>query len=211
MKIWDKIKNFLGITKKEPEPAALPPAQNPYTRNQVTFTRVNGTQVSVTPIIDQFGNQLYKQINKANSNEPQLIPRYTLSCDELQSIAGTTMTEILIDTKSDILKNPDFSSYFANNIFSKENIDLMFDCYEAYFGEFNVNPETDELLASFNRNIVNDIKAAKKAGYRTDNQRYEQNHRAQTRQLQENAINHSFSNTLNQAQILTSCPYGDER
>lgn len=54
-----------------------------------TFTREDGTTITVVPELDKLGNQLYEQVFNPSTGVFQCIPKYLIRCDELKQLFGS--------------------------------------------------------------------------------------------------------------------------
>lgn len=87
MKITDKIKEIWNnIFHKNPEIKALPETTNTQLINN--FYREDGSSISITPILDKVGNQIFEQVLNHRTGELQNVAKYCVCSPELREMTG---------------------------------------------------------------------------------------------------------------------------
>lgn len=133
MKITDKIKEIWNkIFHKNPETKALPEARN--TQHMNSFYREDGSSISITPVLDRAGNQVFEQILNHRTGELQNIAKYCVCSPELRQLTGSDMKTVLMDFDSSFLQNPDYQNYIVNTLLAPERMQKIIGQYENYAG-----------------------------------------------------------------------------
>lgn len=146
MKILDKIKEILFGKKVK----ALPQSQydNQFTQNSgqpqsFTLQRNDGTEVTITQMVDKVGNQLYEQVYSAKDNIMKCIPKYLIGANEITDIIPHSLgvQQMLMEIDIELLNNPYYADYIANNLLNKERMPKIIREYANYVGGINIYPD----------------------------------------------------------------------
>lgn len=146
MKILDKIKEMLFGKKVK----ALPQPQNDnkFIQNNekaqsFTLQRSDGSEVTITQMVDKVGNQLYEQVYSAKDNVMKCIPKYIITANEITDIIPHSLgsQQMLMEIDIKLLNNPYYADYIANNLLNKERMPKIIQEYANYVGGINIYPD----------------------------------------------------------------------
>ena len=202
MKILDKVKDvWKKIFNKKDEIKALPAATN--IQNTHNFYREDGSNITISPVLDRTGNQLYEQVLNHRTGELQNIAKYSVYSPEMQQLTGSDIETILIDLDSKLLQDSNYSNYVVNTLLSPERISKIVNQYENYAGGISVN-ESGEITGKFVDNgIIKGLTASRQENF----QRYQQEQAARDaayrNEIRSNAANHSVEYKTNHAEDLS--------
>ena len=179
MKITDKIKELWNnIFHKNPETKALPEAKNNQSIN--SFYRDDGSSISITPILDRAGNQVFEQILNHRTGELQNIPKYCVCSPELRDLTGSDMKTILMDFDSSYLQNPDYQNYIVNTLLAPERMSKIIGQYESYAGGITIDESGNIDGKYIDNGIINGLTASRQenfARYQQEQLSRDQSHR----------------------------------
>lgn len=146
MKILDKIKEILLGKKAK----ALPQPQydNKFIQNSrqpqsFTLQRSDGSEITITQMVDKVGNQLYEQVYSAKDNVMKCIPKYLISANEITDIIPHSLgtQQMLMEIDIELLNNSYYADYIANNLLNKERMPKIIQEYANYVGGINIYPD----------------------------------------------------------------------
>ena len=164
MKITDKIKEIWNkIFHKNPEIKALPEVTNPQLMN--SFYRNDGSCISITPILDRVGNQVFEQVLNHRTGELQNIAKYCVCSPEIEQITGSDMKTILMDFDSSFLQNPDYQNYIVNNLLAPNRMSKIIGQYENYAGGIKID-ESGTIQGKYvDKGIINGLTASRQENF----------------------------------------------
>lgn len=164
MKITDKIKEFWNnIFHKNPETKALPAATSTQPIN--SYYRNDGSSISISPILDRTGNQVFEQVLNHRTGELQNIAKYCVCSPELKELTGLDMNTILMDFDSSFLQNPDYQNYIANTLLAPERMAKIIGQYENYAGGITLDESGNIEGKYIDKGIINGLTASRQENF----------------------------------------------
>lgn len=135
MSILDRIKNLFNKNRE-----ALPKPQIQYENNRNTpnntyfLPRRDGSTLEITPIYDNVGAgyPTYKQVKDSITKQMKLIPKFRIMHNV--SHGRTMQSEIFMDINPELLNNPKYADFIANEMLSEQRISKVLNEYGNYAG-----------------------------------------------------------------------------
>ena len=202
MKITDKIKELWNkFFHKNPEIKALPETTSPQPIN--SFYRNDGSSISITPVLDRVGNQVFEQVLNHRTGELQNIAKYCVCSPEIEQITGSDMKTILIDLDSSFLGNPNYQDYILNTLLSPDRIPKIIGQYENYAGGINLD-ESGNISGRFiDKGIINGLTASRQENFARYQQEQANRDAAYRQSIEENAKNTPINYKTSHAEDLS--------
>lgn len=164
MRITDKIKEIWNnIFHKNPETKALPEATSNQSIN--SFYRDDGSSISITPVLDRTGNQVFEQVLNHRTGELQNIAKYCVCSPELRQLTGSDMKTILMDFDSCFLQNPDYQNYIVNTLLAPERMQKIIGQYENYAGGITLDESGNIEGKYIDKGIINGLTASRQENF----------------------------------------------
>lgn len=190
MKITDKIKEIWNnIFHKNPEIKALPETTNTQLINN--FYREDGSSISITPILDKVGNQIFEQVLNHRTGELQNVAKYCVCSPELREMTGSDMQTILMDFDSNFLKNPNYQHYIINTLLAPERMSKIIGEYENYAGGITINESGNIEGKYIDKGIINGLTASRQENFARYQQEQAARKESDRESMQQQAANHS--------------------
>ena len=164
MNILDKIKDFWNkIFHKTPEIKALPEG----TTNQFinNFYREDGSCISINPILDKAGNQIFEQVLNHRTGELQNIAKYCVGSPEIGQLTGSDIQTILMDFDSSFLQNPDYQNYIVNTLLAPERMSKIIGQYENYAGGLTLDESGNIVEKYVDTGIITGLTASRQENF----------------------------------------------
>ena len=188
MNILSKIKDFWNnLFHKKPEIQALPEG----TTNQFinNFYREDGSCVSIQPILDRTGNQVFEQVLNHRTGELQNIAKYCVSSPEFKQLTGYDMRTILMDFNSSFLQNPDYKNYIVNTLLAPERMGKIISQYENYAGGITLDESGNIAGKYIDQGIINGLTASRRENFARYQQEQAKRDEAYKQSIKEQAEN----------------------
>lgn len=192
MNIIDKLKEFWNnIFHRTPETKALPePTTNQYINS---FYRDDGSTISITPIMDRAGNQIFEQVLNYRTGELQNIAKYGVCSPEIKQLTGSDMKTILMDLDSNFLQNPDYQNYIVNTLLAPERMPKIIGQYESYAGGITLDESGNIEGKYIDNGIINGLTASRQENFA----RYQQEQAARDQSCRESMQQQAANNSVN--------------
>lgn len=133
MSILDRIKNLFNKNRKAlPEPQIQYQNNRNIPNNTYFLPRQDGSTLEITPVLDDLGHQSCEQVYNSRTKQMQTIRKFSIMHDV--SHGRTMQSEILMDIDPELLNNPKYADFIANEMLSEQRISKVINEYGNYAG-----------------------------------------------------------------------------
>lgn len=157
MNILDRIKNFLKKTEGEVEQSQAVNT-NINLPNSHILPRADGSTLEIAPELDKMGNPTYEQVYNRRTKAIQAIPKFRVSSSNELMMQGVLSKVILMDIDPQLLNNPQYADFIANEMLSAKRMEKVIEEYGNYAGTIRTD-SNGRLMKMKDEGIISSLKA----------------------------------------------------
>ena len=178
MGLRDRLKSIFNRgSEQSGSKTDMPPKANLQNKSNDSFkyfTRKDGTQIGIGPVLDSMGNQTYMQVLNARTGQMKCIPKFSIITPELRGIVNSDFCQVYMDIDPKMLEDPYYSKYIANEMLGAQRMSKVIKQYKGYVGGMSLDQNGNITQRYIEQGIVEGLDLSQKEQWEQYRQRIAQ-------------------------------------